>query len=264
MKKHHAPSFFFSIIVHILALLIFFYTYKYVVYLNHKKAQQKVCINLNLCIPKHATPIKKVKKIEEVKKVLPKKVLPKKVLPKKIVPKKVKKKRVTPPKIKPALVVPIVKKKIVKPKKIEKKIEEKIEEKVVESKEIEQESIVEQVAIKNDTEESKSISEPINTKVDIAIRQKKEYINNNLQKISKLLSDNLYYPRRARKRGIVGEVVVSFNILQDGSVNEVNVISSNSKILSKAARETIENLSGKFPKPSQDLSIQIPINYSLH
>ena len=106
-------------------------------------------------------------------------------------------------------------------------------------------------------------SQVIPTTVDVAVIQQKEYINDNLVKISQLLSDNLYYPRRARKRGVVGEVVVKFNILQDGSVNAVKVISSNSEILSKAATKTIKNLSGEFPKPNQKLTIQIPIEYNL-
>ncbi|MFK5938916.1 MAG: energy transducer TonB [Sulfurimonas sp.] len=169
----------------------------------------------------------------------------KKVPPKKIVPKKVKKKKVTPPKVKPAIVIPIIKKEIEKPK--------EIEEEVLETKVIEQENIV----------ELNTSSKSLNTKVNVADIQQKQYINDNLAKISLLLSDNLYYPRRARKRGIVGKVILKFNILQDGSVNAVKIISSNSEILSKAATKTIKNLSGKFPKPNQKLSIQIPIEYKL-
>ena len=239
MKKHHAPSFLFSIIVHILALFIFFYTYKYVVYLNHKKTEQKVCINLNLCIPEDITPIKKIKKVKKVKKVLPKK----------IVPKKVQKKKAKPKKVKPAFVVPVIKKELEKPKEI---VEEILETKVIE-----------EVTIKDDIEESNTTVEPVKTTINIAAIQEKQYINDNLAKISQLLSDNLYYPRRARKRGIVGEVIVRFNILQNGTVNAVKIISSNSEILSKAAKKTIKNLSGKFPKPTNDLTIQIPIEYSL-
>jgi protein TonB len=215
-------------------------------YLHHKKAEKKVCINLNLCIPKEITPIKEIKEIKRVKKVLSKK----------IIPKKVQKKRVVHPKVKPPLVVPIIKKKIEKPKEIVKE--------VLETKEIEQKNIAEKVTIKEHVQELNATSKPIKRRVDVAIIQQKKYINNNLEKISQLLSDNLYYPRRARKRGIVGEVVVKFSVLQNGDVNRIKVISSNSDILSRAALKTIEDLSGEFPKPSQDLTIQIPINYSLH
>jgi len=225
-------------------------------YLNHKTAEEKICISLNLCVPKHTV---EEKKANEVKKVLPKKIIKKEVLkketPKKIIKKKVPqkvKKRV----IKAPLSVPILEKKIQKPK--------KQEEKVVEKEEITEENIVEK-ATKEDTIEELDTTSKTNiaTPNPIEIEQKK-YIDDNIEKISQLLIENLYYPRRARKRGITGEVIIKFNILQDGTANTIKVISSNSEILSRAATKTIKDLSGEFPKPSQDLTIQIPIKYSLH
>ena len=67
-------------------------------YLHHKKVEKKVCINLNICMPENITPIKKAKKIEEVKKVLPKKIIPKEIIPKKVKKKKVKKRKSHPQK----------------------------------------------------------------------------------------------------------------------------------------------------------------------
>ena len=84
-----------------------------------------------------------------------------------------------------------------------------------------------------------------------------------IAKIVKLLQDNLYYPRSARKRGAVGEVVVKFKLLKDATVEYVEIVSSKSAILSRAAKKTIMNLSGEFPKPKEELIIKIPINYSL-
>lgn len=249
MTKRHAPSFLFSLIVHIVALLILFYTYKYVVYLKNQQSQKKICVNLNLCVPENRTAIKKIKKTKEIKKVSPKKIEKKRV--KKIVPRKVKKKNDTPPKKEPLLTAPVIKKKSEKPKEIVKEVSKiKVEK---------QENRVKEALIKNDVKSS----EPIKEIPNLAATEEKQYINNNLLKISQLLSDNLYYPRRARKRGIVGEVVVKFDIQEDGNVNRVKIISSKSKILAKAAIKTIENLSGLFPKPNQKLTIQIPIQYRL-
>ena len=45
-------------------------------------------------------------------------------------------------------------------------------------------------------------------------RLEKEYIDENVLKIRELISDNLYYPRSARKRGIVGDVLVKFTLLK--------------------------------------------------
>ncbi len=90
-----------------------------------------------------------------------------------------------------------------------------------------------------------------------------EYLQEHLQKIVQMLQENLYYPRSARERNIVGEVVVKFMILQNGEVQKVEVLSNGSEILSNAAIKTIENLSGTFPKPKENLLLQLPINYSL-
>jgi protein TonB len=78
-----------------------------------------------------------------------------------------------------------------------------------------------------------------------------------------LLQENLYYPRRARKRGIIGEVLVKFKLSMDAKVYSIEVLSSKSDILSRAAIKTIEDLSGKFPKPNKELTLNVPINYTL-
>lgn len=238
MNKHHAPSFLFSLIIHILALFIIYNTYEYIVYIHHRDTQKKVSINLKLCIPEEKVPekklkeVKKTKKVEKTKKV--KKVLPKKKqIPKKVIKKIVKKQEKRT--IKHPLSVPVIKKEVIKEESIKKESKKPKETK---------EEIKESNTASNHTKE-------------------KIYIDNNLEKISQLLSDNLYYPRRARKRGITGKVLVSFKILQDGTVSSIKIISSKSEILSKAATKTINDLSGKFPKPSKDLTIEIPIEYRL-
>ncbi|WP_294967138.1 energy transducer TonB [Sulfurimonas sp.] len=92
------------------------------------------------------------------------------------------------------------------------------------------------------------------------VRLEKEHID----KIIQLLQDNLYYPRRARKRGTTGEVMVMFTLSRDAKPHSIKVLSSNSEILSNAAVKTIQDLSGKYPKPKEELILHIPINYSLH
>ena len=90
-----------------------------------------------------------------------------------------------------------------------------------------------------------------------------EYMNENLEKIVVLLQENLYYPRRARKRALQGEVIVLFTLSKDAKVAKVDIISSPSEILSRGAIKTIENLSYKFPKPKEELELRVPITYSL-
>jgi len=90
-----------------------------------------------------------------------------------------------------------------------------------------------------------------------------EYIEDNIVRIVKLLQDNLYYPRRARKRGVTGEVMVKFTIGADSKVRDVEVLKANKEILSRAAVKTIQDLSGEFPKPKEELTISVPIVYLL-
>lgn len=94
-------------------------------------------------------------------------------------------------------------------------------------------------------------------------RVNKEYIDANIQKIVKLLSDNLYYPRSARKRGITGDVIVKFELSTEAKVNSIEIVTSENDILSRAAIKTLEDLSGKFPKPNEALVLEVPINYNL-
>jgi protein TonB len=95
------------------------------------------------------------------------------------------------------------------------------------------------------------------------IESAKTYLNLNTQKISKLLKDNLYYPRSARKRNITGEVTVRFKLGLNSRVYDIKVIKSNNALLSRAAMKTITDLSGKFPKPKTALILHVPIEYKL-
>ncbi len=90
-----------------------------------------------------------------------------------------------------------------------------------------------------------------------------EYLQINTQRITKLLQENLYYPRSARKRNITGEVIVKFTLRCNAEVLDIEVIESKSDILSRAAVKTIKNLSGKFPKPQHDITLHVPILYAL-
>ena len=97
-----------------------------------------------------------------------------------------------------------------------------------------------------------------------AKRLAKEYVDKNLIKIRELINNSLYYPKSARRRGIVGKVELKFEISTEGEVYNIEIVSSKSDILSRAATKTIQKLSGKFPKPTQKLNISVPIVYKLN
>jgi protein TonB len=95
------------------------------------------------------------------------------------------------------------------------------------------------------------------------LRLEKEYLDEHIQKIQILLNENLYYPRSARKRGVTGTIIVKFTLSTLGVIHSIKIIESKSEILSRAAIQTIEDLSGEFPKPNEELILHVPINYKL-
>jgi protein TonB len=96
-----------------------------------------------------------------------------------------------------------------------------------------------------------------------AASAEERYLQEHIRQIALLLRENLYYPRIARKRGITGDVTVAFELLTNGEVRNVAVITQAHAILNRAAVMTIERLSGEFPKPDEPLTLQVPINYRL-
>lgn len=61
-----------------------------------------------------------------------------------------------------------------------------------------------------------------------------------------------------------GVVLVEFKILKDSTIEFVNIKESTHKILSRAAKKTIVELSGLLPKPKENMIITIPIRYKLN
>jgi len=256
----YSTSFTISILFHLFLALLLFFTYKTVA--SEIKVEEKR-VKLSLCCVADTTPVIEKKPVEKI--VTPKVPIPPKAIEKKIINKPVKKQKnpikkkiveKKKAKVIKKIDIPVVKEKI---KKTEPKIESKITKKseVKESQELKKTQIV---------EPTKKIKEKVDIKKSKETNKQRvqtEYINENINKIVKLLRDNLYYPRSARKRGITGEVVVQFILSTDSNVYSIKVLSSNSDLLSRAAIKTIENLSGSFPKPSEELSLEIPIKYNL-
>ncbi|WP_324171081.1 energy transducer TonB [Sulfurimonas sp.] len=152
-----------------------------------------------------------------------------------------------------------------KPKKITKaKLEPILVQKVIQEEFIKEPEVIEEKKEVSQTMEvviAKSVAvEDTMTKQK---RVKNDYLQKHIAEIQRLLQENLYYPRRAREREIVGEVRIEFTLSTDAKAHSIKVISSNSEILSRAAVKTIEDLSGKFPKPKEELTITVPMTYSL-
>ena len=233
----HSSSLLTSLLFHTILFALIFYTYKNIPLLNKQEDEKKICVKLSCFVEK-----KIPKKVAHV--VIPKKPKPVIQKQKPIIKKKIKKKIPKKTKIvKEKIIIPTPIKEVIVPKKEIPKI-------VTQKKQI-IENIVED---KTPHVDNKKVKKQI---------LKQEYINNHIQEIVKLLGNNLYYPRSARKRGITGEVTVKFKLSTDAKVTFIEVIKSQNEILSRSAIKTIKDLSGKFPKPSESLTLEVPITYSL-
>lgn len=89
------------------------------------------------------------------------------------------------------------------------------------------------------------------------------YVNEHLATIARLLRENLYYPKLARKRHIEGEVLAAFTLQTDGTISDVTVKKHARDILDRAAVRTIESLSGRLPHPKNPLTLEVPIRFVL-
>ncbi|MEK6658659.1 MAG: TonB family protein [Campylobacterota bacterium] len=227
-----------SLGIHAALLITLFFAYKTYSSIEKKEELNKVC--LKLCNVEHnqqppqQTESKKIEKIQEIVEQKQKKIDTKEIKP----------------------FVASQKAEVAEPKTQE---IERIKEIAHEELPIAKEVVLEQKVVQKERFEIQKDNPPPKQE-DLS----KEYIEVNTQKIAQLIKDNLSYPISARKRGITGTVVVKFCLSADAKVSDIKVVDSSSEILSSAAIKTIEDLSQKFPKPSREISLSIPINYNLN
>lgn len=238
-------SLFISLLIHSLLIILIFYITKS--YFKVEEKGQKIAITISKVeFAKEAEEIEvirenltKAKEKKEIKEKVKEVVKEEKIL-KKPVEKKIEKEII---------------KEILKEEKIEKFVE--IKNKVTE----ENQTTPQIKKIDKNSEEAEKIAP---TKVIEPSIIEEKYSEINKDKILELLRENLYYPMSARKRGITAEVKISFTLDIDAKVYDLHVVESKSNILSRAAIKTIEELSGKFPKPKKKITLTIPINYNLY
>jgi len=245
----HSNSFLISLLFHLSLVFVLYSLYKEVhSFIHTKHKEDRVCVSL-CCLENN----------KDMKKVTPEKT---KIKPQKDISKKEEVKKIIHKPVKKTLEV----KKEYKVKKLKEIKKVKSKEKKVVTKTLKTQK---KQSVENPKPIKKVITRSIKKEIPKVINIPKQkstseiYIDKNLEIIKKLLQDNLYYPRRARKRGIEGDVTVHFKILKSAEVTDIEVLSSKSSILSRGAVKTLEDLSFEFPKPLEDMSITIPIRYRL-
>ncbi len=164
------------------------------------------------------------------------------------------------------------------PKKIIKKTPRKKLQKKVENKQVEShtESIKQEEKLQK-TQASKitktkppqkqfrpkaPLPSPITTPV-VKKNYTKEYLDKNIAKIRALIQENIYYPRKARKRHIEGTVILRFQITIEGIIKDITVISSDHDVLTNAAKQVLILIEDQVPKPKENITITLPISYKL-
>ncbi|QFR49465.1 TonB family protein [Sulfurimonas lithotrophica] len=155
----------------------------------------------------------------------------------------------------PKLIKEPIKKKIVKKKKVVKK-KKPIKKKIIKkelpkpSQSLKKEEIIKEKIVKEEVvKEQVAMEQPEIKKTQQVVAKEKPYINpdeikakQNLffTELRNKINKNKSYPRRARRRGIEGNVEVKFFLQSDGSVKSIEFVSGKN-IFKKSVIEAIEN-----------------------
>ncbi|WP_164969116.1 energy transducer TonB [Candidatus Marinarcus aquaticus] len=90
-----------------------------------------------------------------------------------------------------------------------------------------------------------------------------QFVDEHLRQIVMLIQKNIKYPKRARALKIQGKVIIEFVLLTSGEVRSIKAISGH-RMLIKSSVLAIENASTAFPKVKEQLTLRVPIEYTLN
>jgi protein TonB len=87
------------------------------------------------------------------------------------------------------------------------------------------------------------------------------------QLVAAHIAKNKRYPKRARERGIEGQVLISISLFSNGSIEKLSILNSDSSLLSEGVESMIQN-AAPFPAflesmKSSSVSFQVPIRFNL-
>ncbi len=104
-----------------------------------------------------------------------------------------------------------------------------------------------------------SVTPPKVTKSSWSEEEKRKY----LEYIRKEIMSRIEYPFIAKRRGIEGEVWVTFTIKQDGSFKNISITKESPySVLNDAVLKAIQNIS-VAKKPREEIAVNIPITFTL-
>lgn len=91
---------------------------------------------------------------------------------------------------------------------------------------------------------------------------KQSYLELHGNEIRALIEKHKEYPELARRRSLSDTVEVSFTLTTEGEIEDIGA-ASRFTILSKSAIETLHRAKPLFPKPTENVTIKIPMVYIL-
>ena len=175
--------------------------------------------------------------------------------------------RITPETVPQQEMKPVRKKPLKRPRP-EKKIVAK-QNKAEPVKKVEPIPVTEPELVEEDTpepEEAMAQAQPQNQPISQAVltSEKTRY----LQTITAHLEKHKFYPRTARRRHIEGDVRVSFNLLSNGNIENLEILSGHSS-LQKATSKSIYSALPMPPRPDSlmalnTMKIEYSMSYRLH
>ena len=125
----------------------------------------------------------------------------------------------------------------------------------------EEKQIEEPVIDKTDADELAEIEHSTPTTNDHALllSEKEEY----MRALAEHLNKHKFYPQSARRRNIEGNIRISFDLLQDGNILNLRILSGH-KVLQRATSESIKSALPMPPRPESLLALNtMKIEYAM-
>ncbi len=127
-----------------------------------------------------------------------------------------------------------------------------------------QEQTIENDELIEETQNEKAETVEDSYSEENTLNYQEEYKREHLEKIREAVRGFLRYPLIALRMGWEGTVIVCFTLYPDGEIRNLKVEkSSGFEILDKYALKAVSKASPSFPRPSEPVTIVIPITYRL-
>ncbi len=127
-----------------------------------------------------------------------------------------------------------------------------------------QEQTIENDELIEETQNEKAENVEDSYSEESMLSYQEEYKREHLEKIREAVRGFLRYPLIARRMGWEGTVIVCFTLYPDGEIRNLKVEkSSGFEILDKYALKAVSKASPSFPRPSEPVTIVLPITYRL-